>query len=129
MQKFYGVLIASSFALASLATLGCSSDMGNRSDDELLNASSALTKTVNHRAPSPPRSGSFGPYRASAGTFRVVMTGKAMLIYVRKGVPSTSAYDCRPYKTGSSETCTLTLTERRMFISVFAATHRNRLFS
>jgi hypothetical protein len=36
-------------------------------------------------------------------------TGDADL-YVRRGAaPSTSSYDCRPYKSGSAETCSVTL--------------------
>ncbi len=69
----------------------------------------------------------FGPYAASAGEVRVVLTGTGDAdLYVRKGAqPTTSLYDCRPYKTGSSETCTLTLTaDTQLHVSVrgFAAT-------
>lgn len=44
-------------------------------------------------------------------TFKVVMTGSGDPdLYVRFGsAPTTSAYDCRPYLNGASETCTLTV--------------------
>lgn len=49
----------------------------------------------------------FGPFEASAGAFEVVMTGTSDAdLYVKKGAqPTDSSYDCRPYKNGSSETC------------------------
>ena len=50
----------------------------------------------------------FGPYTAVAGQVGVEMTGTGDAdLYVRKGaVPTTSAYDCRPYRNGSTESCT-----------------------
>lgn len=54
----------------------------------------------------------YGPIKAGAGTFKVDMTGTGDAdLYVRKGAaPTTSSYDCRPYKNGSAESCRLTLT-------------------
>src|SRR5262249_53551201 len=52
----------------------------------------------------------YGPYRIAAGTnFVVNMTGTADAdLYVRKGAaPTTATYDCRPYKNGSAESCTI----------------------
>jgi len=52
----------------------------------------------------------FGPIKAAAGTtVTVKMTGTNDAdLYVRSGQePTTSEYDCRPYKNGSSETCTV----------------------
>lgn len=47
-----------------------------------------------------------------AGTYRFELTGTADAdLYVRVGEPPTQRlYDCRPYKTGSNETCVVTLT-------------------
>lgn len=53
----------------------------------------------------------FGPYHVAAGTsLSAVMTGSGDAdLYVRKGgQPNLSTYDCRPYKNGSSEQCTIT---------------------
>ena len=48
---------------------------------------------------------------AGAYTFTLAGTGDADL-YVRRGTaPTTASYDCRPYKNGSAETCTVTLAE------------------
>jgi V8-like Glu-specific endopeptidase len=52
----------------------------------------------------------FGPFSVVSGsTFQVVMSGSGDPdLYVRFGSkPTTSAYDCRPYKAGASETCSL----------------------
>ena len=52
----------------------------------------------------------FGPYRVAAGTsLSAVMTGSGDAdLYVRKGgQPNLSTYDCRPYKNGSDESCTI----------------------
>ncbi|HSP76918.1 MAG TPA: M4 family metallopeptidase, partial [Myxococcaceae bacterium] len=54
----------------------------------------------------------YGAYSVVAGTtFQVVMTGSGDPdLYVKFGsAPTTSSYDCRPYKSGASETCTLTV--------------------
>ena len=50
----------------------------------------------------------FGPYTAVAGQVGVEMTGTGDAdLYVREGaLPTTSAYDCRPYRNGSTESCT-----------------------
>ncbi len=52
----------------------------------------------------------FGPYTADEGDFAVEMTGTGDVdLYVRKGSQPTSRnYDCRPYKDGSNESCTIT---------------------
>ena len=46
-----------------------------------------------------------------AGTYRFEMTGTADAdLYVRRGsAPTTTTFDCRPYATGSSETCSVSL--------------------
>ena len=51
----------------------------------------------------------FGPFEAVAGSFRAEMTGTGDAdLYVRRGsAPTTSHYDCRPYTSGSNETCAL----------------------
>ena len=48
-----------------------------------------------------------------AGTYQFSMTGTGDAdLYVRIGsAPTTTAYDCRPYKTGSNETCSVTLAQ------------------
>ncbi|KFA89887.1 peptidase M4 [Archangium violaceum Cb vi76] len=54
----------------------------------------------------------FGPYSVVAGTkFKVVMSGSGDPdLYVRFGAaPTTSTYNCRPYSSGASETCDLTV--------------------
>jgi len=51
-----------------------------------------------------------GPYNLAAGaTFTAEMTGTGDAdLYVRKGAAPTSAsYDCRPYRNGSSESCSV----------------------
>jgi hypothetical protein len=53
---------------------------------------------------------SFGPFDVAAGgTFTVEMTGTGDAdLYVRKGsAPTASAYDCRPYASNSTESCTV----------------------
>ncbi|QRK08982.1 matrixin family metalloprotease [Archangium violaceum] len=53
-----------------------------------------------------------GPYSVVAGTtFKVVMSGSGDPdLYVRFGsAPTTSSYDCRPYRDGAAETCELTV--------------------
>jgi len=52
----------------------------------------------------------FGPFNTQPGTNLVAnMTGTGDAdLYVRKGsAPTTSAYDCRPYKDGSGESCSV----------------------
>ncbi|MDN3650403.1 M20/M25/M40 family metallo-hydrolase [Reinekea marina] len=54
----------------------------------------------------------FGPVLAAANsTVNVVMSGNNDAdLYVRVGAaPTTSNYDCRPYKSGSAETCTVSI--------------------
>jgi hypothetical protein len=48
-----------------------------------------------------------------AGTYKFDMTGTGDAdLYVKiGGNPTTSSYDCRPYKTGSNESCTVTLAQ------------------
>jgi hypothetical protein len=49
----------------------------------------------------------------AAGTYEFSITGTNDAdLYVRVGsAPTTSAFDCRPYKTGSNETCSVTLAQ------------------
>jgi hypothetical protein len=52
----------------------------------------------------------YGPYNIAAGTtLAAVMTGDNDAdLYVRKGsAPTAAAYDCRPYRDGSSEECSI----------------------
>ncbi len=51
-----------------------------------------------------------GPWAAGAGTVQIDMTGTGDGdLYVRKGAaPTDAAYDCRPYKGNSVESCTVT---------------------
>lgn len=53
----------------------------------------------------------FGPWSAGTGTVQIDMTGTGDGdLYVRKGsAPTDTAYDRRPYKSGSAESCSLTL--------------------
>ncbi|TQF15330.1 matrixin family metalloprotease [Myxococcus llanfairpwllgwyngyllgogerychwyrndrobwllllantysiliogogogochensis] len=55
---------------------------------------------------------SYGPFNVVAGTsFSVAMTGTGDPdLYVRFGaVPTTTTYDCRPYLSGASESCNVTV--------------------
>jgi hypothetical protein len=57
-------------------------------------------------------SDSYGPYQVVGGTaFTAAMSGDGDPdLYVRFGAaPTTSVYDCRPYLSGASETCELTV--------------------
>ncbi len=49
----------------------------------------------------------------AAGTYDFAMTGTGDAdLYVRIGsAPTATSYDCRPYKTGSRETCQVTLAQ------------------
>ena len=49
----------------------------------------------------------FGPFDLDSGSFSAVMTGTGDAdLYVRRGsAPTTSSYDCRPYRSDSQETC------------------------
>ncbi len=52
----------------------------------------------------------YGPFNVAAGTtLTAVMTGDNDAdLYVRKGAaPTSSSYDCRPYRSGSSEQCSI----------------------
>ncbi len=54
----------------------------------------------------------YGPFSVVAGTeFKVTMTGTGDPdLYVQFGAaPTTTSYACRPYQTGASETCTVTV--------------------
>jgi hypothetical protein len=46
---------------------------------------------------------------AGAYTFAITGTGDADLYVKRGSAPTTGSWDCRPYKNGSAETCTVTL--------------------
>jgi hypothetical protein len=52
-------------------------------------------------------------YDVPAGTYRVALSGSGDAdLYVKKGAaPTASSYDCRPYQSGSVESCTVTFTE------------------
>jgi hypothetical protein len=53
----------------------------------------------------------YGPFEvAEGGQIKAILTGTADAdLYVRKGsAPTPTGYDCRPYKSGSNEECTLT---------------------
>jgi hypothetical protein len=56
---------------------------------------------------------SFLTHVLEAGTYEFAMTGTGDAdLYVKVGnEPSLSSYDCRPYKTGSNETCKVTLAQ------------------
>ncbi|MFS8067687.1 MAG: PPC domain-containing protein, partial [Byssovorax sp.] len=54
----------------------------------------------------------YAPLTVLAGTtFKVAMTGTGDAdLYVKFGsTPTTTSYNCRPYLTGSTETCTVTV--------------------
>ncbi|MEO7091898.1 MAG: pre-peptidase C-terminal domain-containing protein, partial [Polyangiales bacterium] len=53
---------------------------------------------------------SYGPFKAGNGSFSAVLSGTGDAdLYVRKALaPTVSLYDCRPYKNGSGESCTIT---------------------
>ncbi|MEZ4366657.1 MAG: PPC domain-containing protein [Kofleriaceae bacterium] len=67
-----------------------------------LEASGTIAKNAEERFTTP---------TLAAGTYRFDMTGtKDADLYVRVGAaPTTSTYDCRPYKSGSNESCEVTL--------------------
>ncbi|WP_308809548.1 M4 family metallopeptidase [Archangium lansingense] len=70
-----------------------------------------VTQTINDSVASG-AADNFGPYSVVAGTkFKVVMSGSGDPdLYVRFGAaPTTSTYNCRPYTSGASETCDLTV--------------------
>ncbi|MBX3190933.1 MAG: PPC domain-containing protein [Labilithrix sp.] len=48
---------------------------------------------------------------AGSYTFAITGTGDADLYVKRGAAPTSTVYDCRPFKSGSSETCTVNLTE------------------
>lgn len=55
----------------------------------------------------------YGPFKVAGGTtFKADITGTGDAdLYVRKGAaPTTSSYDCRPYKSGSAESCSVAVT-------------------
>jgi hypothetical protein len=49
----------------------------------------------------------------AAGTYQFDITGSGDAdLYVRVGAaPTTTKYDCRPYKTGSNESCSVTIAQ------------------
>ncbi len=55
----------------------------------------------------------FSTPAVAAGTYTFTMTGTGDAdLYVRVGsAPTTTTYDCRPYKTGSNEACTVELSQ------------------
>ena len=69
-----------------------------------INATATVARNVNKTWATP---------TVAAGTYEFAMTGNNDAdIYVRVGsAPTTSAYDCRPYKNGSNEVCSVTLAQ------------------
>ena len=69
-----------------------------------LTASATVARNVNKTWSTP---------TLAAGTYEFAITGNNDAdIYVRVGsAPTTTAYDCRPYKTGSNEVCSVTLAQ------------------
>ncbi len=67
-----------------------------------VNESGTVAKNAENRFETP---------QLPAGRYLFDMTGTADAdLYVRTGsAPTTTAYDCRPYKSGSAESCTITL--------------------
>lgn len=66
----------------------------------------------------------FGPFKVAPGkTLTVNMTGDNDAdLYVRKGsAPTSASYDCRPYKNGSTESCTVTGGEVYVSVQGYAA--------
>lgn len=90
-------------ALSYAVELGSDGPGGNGGGDQTQTYSGSVAKGAKQN---------YGPIKAGAGTFTVNMTGTGDAdLYVRKGsAPTTSSYDCRPYKSGSAESCSLTLT-------------------
>lgn len=72
-------------------------------DWEGLSASGTVARSAEERFETP---------RLAAGRYRFDITGTGDAdLYVRIGsAPTTSSFDCRPYKTGSTETCVVELT-------------------
>ncbi|MDB4952644.1 MAG: hypothetical protein JWO36_213, partial [Myxococcales bacterium] len=69
-----------------------------------LTATGTVARTVSKKFATP---------TLAAGTYSFAMTGTGDAdLYVRIGkAPTTTAYDCRPYKTGTNETCSVTLAQ------------------
>jgi hypothetical protein len=69
-----------------------------------LNDSGTLARNIEKRYSTP---------TVDAGTYEFSITGtNDSDLYVRVGsAPTTTAYDCRPYKNGSAETCSVTLAQ------------------
>ena len=83
---------------------------GGTSTSETLTGSVAVSKNVFH-----------GPYGVVPGTrLRVAMTGtNDPDLYVRFGAqPTTASYHCRPYLSGPTETCELTVPEGQSSVYV-----------
>jgi hypothetical protein len=70
---------------------------------EGMNESGTVARNVETRFATP---------ELAAGTYRFAMTGTADAdLYVRTGTaPTTTTFDCRPYASGSAETCSVNLT-------------------
>ena len=67
-----------------------------------INESGSVAKAVEKRWQTP-------ALAAGSYTFSITGTGDADLYVKRGSAPTTTSYDCRPYKGGSAETCTVTL--------------------
>jgi len=81
--------------------LSMQSDEPSTGDEKVVNDSGTVTKGAWKH---------YGPYSVAPGAnLTAVMTGNGDAdLYVRKGAaPTSAAYDCRPYKGGSAEQCTI----------------------
>jgi hypothetical protein len=64
----------------------------------------------------------YGPFQVKAGeTFTITMTGDNDAdLYVRSGAaPTSTSYDCRPYRNGSSEECSVVSNGQPIHVAVF----------
>ena len=74
----------------------------------------------------------FGPYAVVPGTtVTAAMSGSGDPdLYVRFGAaPTTSSYDCRPYKSGAAESCTLTVPSNKSSVYVMVRGYSSSSYS
>ncbi|MFC4159651.1 M20/M25/M40 family metallo-hydrolase [Chitinimonas lacunae] len=91
----------SRLALAYAVELGNDGPDDTGGDDRVENFSGSVARGENKY---------YGPFKVAAGTtFKADMTGTGDAdLYVRIGSqPTTGAYNCRPYKSGSTENCSV----------------------
>ncbi len=91
--------------------------------DESLADPNSTTETVTKKETGNVAKGAwahFGPFNTSTGAVNVVLSGTGDGdLYVKKGAqPTASSYDCRPYKWGTAEDCSLQ-GPGEVFVSVF----------